>query len=105
MLKRMWKRKSSCTVGKCKQIQSLWKALWRFLKKLGIKLLFTPILSPGPGPVRGMVTVTEGANSERQKPGTDGNLLQSIGKGEVTINSRLIPYLFEMNYGEQKTVI
>ena len=29
---------------KCKWIQSLWRTVWRFLKKLGIKLLYEPII-------------------------------------------------------------
>ena len=29
---------------KCKSIQPLWRTLWRFLKKLGIKLLYDPAI-------------------------------------------------------------
>ena len=30
----------------CKLIQPLWKTVWRFLKKLGIKLQYDPAISP-----------------------------------------------------------
>ena len=31
---------------KCKWIQSLWRTVWRFLKKLGIKLPYDPAIPP-----------------------------------------------------------
>ena len=37
----------TCTVGgwECKLIKSLWKTVWRFLKKLGIKSPYDPKIS------------------------------------------------------------
>ena len=41
----MEKREHSCTVGwECKLIQPLWKIVWRFLKKLGIKPRYYPAI-------------------------------------------------------------
>ena len=41
----MEKRESCCTFGwECKLIQSLWKTVWRFLKKLGIKPAYDPAI-------------------------------------------------------------
>ena len=41
----MERRKSSCIVGGNVQlIQPLWKTVWRFLKKLGIKLPYDPAI-------------------------------------------------------------
>ena len=41
----MEKRECSCTVGgECKLIQPLWKTVWRFLKKLRIKLPYDPAI-------------------------------------------------------------
>ena len=37
----MEKREHSCTV-ECKLVQPLWKMVWRFLKKLGIKPPYDP---------------------------------------------------------------
>ena len=33
-----------CTVWECKLIQPLWKTVWGFLKKLGIKLPYDPAI-------------------------------------------------------------
>ena len=41
----MEKRESSCTAGKSKMIQPLWRRAWRFLKKLRMKLLCDPEIS------------------------------------------------------------
>ena len=30
--------------GECKSTQPLWKTIWRFLKKLGIKLTYDPTI-------------------------------------------------------------
>jgi len=39
------KREPCCTFGwECKLIQSLWKTVWRFLKKLGIKPEYDPAI-------------------------------------------------------------
>ena len=39
------KREHSCTVGwECKLIQPLWRTVWRFLKKLGIKIPDDPAI-------------------------------------------------------------
>ena len=39
------KRDRSCIVGgKCKLLQSLWQTVWRFLKKLGIKPPYDPVV-------------------------------------------------------------
>ena len=39
------KREISCTVGeKCKLIQPLWRTVWTYLKKLGIKLSYDPVI-------------------------------------------------------------
>ena len=39
------KRECSCTVGReCKLIQPLWKTVWRFLKNLGIKPPYDPVI-------------------------------------------------------------
>ena len=41
----MEKREHFCTVGwACKLIQPLWKMVWRFLKKLGIKPPYDPTI-------------------------------------------------------------
>ena len=42
MLERVW-RKGKCWC-KCKLIQPLWKTVWRFLKKLGIKPPYDPAI-------------------------------------------------------------
>ena len=38
------KREHSRTVGECKLIQPLWKTVWTFLKKLGIKPPYDPAI-------------------------------------------------------------
>ena len=38
------KREHSCTWWDCKLIQPLWKTVWGFLKKLGIKLPYDPAI-------------------------------------------------------------
>ena len=40
----MEKREHSCTVGENKLIQPLWRTVWRFLKKLGVKLPYDPAI-------------------------------------------------------------
>ena len=40
----MEKRECSCTWWECKLIQPLWKTVWRFLKKLGIKPPYNPAI-------------------------------------------------------------
>ena len=37
MLERMWRKGNILALWECKLIQPLWKTVWRFLKKLGIK--------------------------------------------------------------------
>ena len=47
MLERMWRTGNPCTllVGMyCKLMQALWKTVWRFLKKLKIKLPYDPAI-------------------------------------------------------------
>ena len=39
------KREPSCTVWECKLIQPLWKTVWRFPKKLGIKPPYDPAIA------------------------------------------------------------
>ena len=40
----MEKKEHSHTAGECKLIQPLWKTVWRFLKKLGIKPPYDPTI-------------------------------------------------------------
>ena len=41
MLERVWRKGDALALlVECKLIQSLWKMVWRFLKKLGIKPLY-----------------------------------------------------------------
>ena len=45
MLERVWKKGNTLALlWECKLIQPLWKTLWRFLKKLGIKPPYDPAI-------------------------------------------------------------
>ena len=45
MLERVWRKGDALALlVECKLIQSLWKMVWRFLKKLGIKPLYDPAI-------------------------------------------------------------
>ena len=45
MLERVWrKRNALALLWECKLIQPLWKTVWRFLKKLGIKPPYDPAI-------------------------------------------------------------
>ena len=40
----MWRKGNPLKLWECKLIQPLWKTVWRFLKKLKIKLLYDPVI-------------------------------------------------------------
>ena len=42
----MWRKGNPLValLGECKLIQPLWRTVWRFLKKLGIKLSYDPAI-------------------------------------------------------------
>ena len=45
MLERVWRKgKALALLVECKLIQPLWKMVWRFLKKLGIKPPYDPAI-------------------------------------------------------------
>ena len=45
MLERVWrKRNALALLWECKLIEPLWKTVWRFLKKLGIKPPYDPAI-------------------------------------------------------------
>ena len=44
MLERMWRNTNTFTLLECKLVQPLWKAVWRFLKKLEIEIPFDPAI-------------------------------------------------------------
>ena len=45
MLERVWRNGNGLALlGECKLIQPLWKTVWRFLKKLGIKPTYDPAI-------------------------------------------------------------
>ena len=49
MLERVWRKGNTLALlVECKLIQPLWKTVWRFLKKLGIKPPYDPAI-PLPG--------------------------------------------------------
>ena len=45
MLERVWRKGNPLTLlGECKLVQPLWRIVWRFLKKLEIKLAYNPAI-------------------------------------------------------------
>ena len=46
MVERVWRKGNPLValLGECKLIQPLWRTVWRFLKKLGIKLSYDPAI-------------------------------------------------------------
>ena len=46
MLERVWRKGNALALlgGECKLIQPLWKMVWRFLKNLGIKPPYDPVI-------------------------------------------------------------
>ena len=40
----LWRKGNPLKLWECKLIQPLWKTVWRFLKKLKIKLLYDPVI-------------------------------------------------------------
>jgi hypothetical protein len=43
MLARMWQNSNPSCWWECKLVQPLWKAVWRFLKKLETELPYDPV--------------------------------------------------------------
>ena len=46
MLEKVWRKGNALALlgGECKLIQPLWKMVWRFLKNLGIKPPYDPVI-------------------------------------------------------------
>ena len=44
MLERVWRKGNTPTLLQCKLVESLWRTLWGFLKKLKIKLTYNPTI-------------------------------------------------------------
>ena len=45
MLERVWSKGNAHTLLEYKLVQSLWKTVWRFLKKLKVELPYDPAIS------------------------------------------------------------
>ena len=61
MLARMWRKGNPPTLlVRCKLVQSLWKAIWRFLQKLKIEIPFDPGI-----PLLGIYPKNAGAQFEK----------------------------------------
>ena len=40
----MWRKGNPSTLWECRLVQSLWKTVWNFLRKLKMELLFDPVI-------------------------------------------------------------
>jgi len=44
ILERLWRKGNTLALWECKVIQPLWQTVWRFLKKLGMKVPYDPAI-------------------------------------------------------------